>query len=260
MRWAPGSTHGHLLEYVRRTDTANDRSLRLTIDSVLNSQPSTANGDATAAPSHNTVVSETSIVSTDNAPTDVSMYLTSLSQRANYLGQVQGMLSMLKSTHRDEALAREALVDHLTESFEAACAADDDAALTDAIMRISAFFVISNETNYKLLRALVWTPLRSFTESTLRLCITSWNWILVACDTIHVHVSVKNTAFAQKQFFSCTRVFSFYKKCAAALRVSHKWDSAFLRGTKTSSSRQCPIAHVSGARCRTFVRTPFGRR
>lgn len=46
MRWAPGSTHGHLLEYVRLTDTANDRSLRLTIDAVLNSQPLNAPGDA----------------------------------------------------------------------------------------------------------------------------------------------------------------------------------------------------------------------
>jgi hypothetical protein len=40
MKWAPGSTHGHLLEYVRRTNSAQDRSIRLTIDAVLNNQNS----------------------------------------------------------------------------------------------------------------------------------------------------------------------------------------------------------------------------
>lgn len=43
MKWAPGSTHGHLLEYVRKTNSTSDRSIHLTIDSVLASasKPST---------------------------------------------------------------------------------------------------------------------------------------------------------------------------------------------------------------------------
>ncbi|KAI6188459.1 1-phosphatidylinositol 4-kinase [Aphelenchoides besseyi] len=184
MKWAPGSTHGHLLEYVRRTDSVNDRSLRLTIDAVLNSQ-TTASGDVSNQ--LNPVLSDTSIRSTDSGPMDVSMYLTSLSQRANYLGQVQGMLAMLKSTHRDDAMAQEVLIDHLNRNFEMACESDDDSRLAEAVMQISAFFVISDDVDYKLLRNLVWTPMRRFTESTLRLCIMSWNWILVARDQIHIH-------------------------------------------------------------------------
>lgn len=35
MKWAPGTTHGHLLEYVRKTNSTHDQSIRLTIDSVL---------------------------------------------------------------------------------------------------------------------------------------------------------------------------------------------------------------------------------
>ncbi|KAI6240099.1 1-phosphatidylinositol 4-kinase [Aphelenchoides fujianensis] len=148
MKWAPGSTHGHLLEYVRRTDSANDRSLRLTIDAVLNSQ--TASGDVSnqLAP----VLSETSITSTESGPD----------------GRVDGMLAMLKSTHRDDAVAHEVLVDHLNHNFEKACESDDEAHLADAIMQISAFCVLSTDIDHKLMRNLVWTPMRRFTESTLR--------------------------------------------------------------------------------------------
>ena len=104
------------------------------------------------------IVSESSIVSSNAAPVDVSMYLTSLSQRANYLGQLQGMLKMLTATHHSEEVAHEMLIDHLTSAIESACAANDESQLTDAIMQISAFFVLSKRVYPKLLRELVWAP------------------------------------------------------------------------------------------------------
>lgn len=45
------------------------------------------------------------------------------------------------------------------------------------------------ELNTRLLHTLVSVPLRNFTPSTMRLCVMSWNWILVARDDIHLSVS-----------------------------------------------------------------------
>lgn len=35
MKWAPGLTSSYLLEYIRRAESANDKSLQLTISTVL---------------------------------------------------------------------------------------------------------------------------------------------------------------------------------------------------------------------------------
>lgn len=80
---------------------------------------------------------------------DVSLYLTSLSQRSNYLGQVQGMLSMLRSANTDE-MADEHLVHYLNENFNKALESDDDARLTDTFMQIAAYFIMSNGMNRQI--------------------------------------------------------------------------------------------------------------
>lgn len=142
MRWAPDSTHGHLLEYVRRTNSAQDRSIRLTIDAVLNN---TGTAVTFADPINTLTPGASDYLNsiTQPGPVDVSFYLTSLSQRSNYLGQVQGMLSMLRSSNTEE-LADEHLVHYLSENFEKALKSDDETKITDAFMQISAYFVMSD--------------------------------------------------------------------------------------------------------------------
>jgi hypothetical protein len=142
MRWAPGSTHGHLLEYVRRTNSAQDRSIRLTIDAVLNNKGAAV----TPVDQINTLtagVNDYLFSGAQPDSVDVSLYLTSLSQRSNYLGQVQGMLYMLRSTNTEE-LADEHLVHYFSENFEKALKSNDETKLTDAFMQVSAYFVMSN--------------------------------------------------------------------------------------------------------------------
>lgn len=81
----------------------------------------------------------------DSTVTDISTYLSALSQRSEYLGQVKGMLSMLKETNNSDEAAEQALVDHLERMLEQACkaVADDgaDDKLAKAVMLISAFFI-----------------------------------------------------------------------------------------------------------------------
>ena len=87
MKWAPGLTNSYLLEYIRRTDSINDRSLRLTIGTVLNCSEKDVFG-ATLLHTSTTSIggagfdtissTSTSLEGTDNAVADISAYLSVL--------------------------------------------------------------------------------------------------------------------------------------------------------------------------------------
>lgn len=95
---------------------------------------------------------------------------------------------MLRSSNTDQ-LADELLIHHLSQTFDKALESDNDERLMDAFMQVAAYFVLTESLNHKLFRNLVWTPIRRFSASTMRMCIASWNWILVARDDLQVHVS-----------------------------------------------------------------------
>uniref|UniRef100_A0A914DAH7 PI4-kinase N-terminal domain-containing protein n=1 Tax=Acrobeloides nanus TaxID=290746 RepID=A0A914DAH7_9BILA len=166
MRWAPATTNNHLLEYIRKTDSLNDQSLRLTINAVLKNMDNPG------------VLTGESLVVDDPSTSDISLYLSSLSTRADYLGQIKGMLMMLHST--DEQTAEQSLIDHLERILDDAGLQKNEDKMGRAIMLMAAFFIHLKDLNHRLLRALIWVPLRNFTDSTMRLSIMSWNWILVA--------------------------------------------------------------------------------
>lgn len=178
MKWAPGTTHSHLLEYVRLTNSVNDNSLRLTISAVLNSNNQS-----------NLLLAENSgTTKEDSQGTDVATYLSALSVRSQYLGQVKGMLTMLCQINDSETGER-LLVDHLEKQLEQGLERDDEEKISEAIMQMAAFFIYLENVNHRLLKNLVWIPLKRFTDTTLRLCTSSWNWILAAKDGFHMHVS-----------------------------------------------------------------------
>lgn len=72
---------------------------------------------------------------------DISTYLSALSQRSNYLGQVKGMLLMLKETHNNDETAEQVLVDHLERMLETALESNDNAKFAKAVMLMTAFFI-----------------------------------------------------------------------------------------------------------------------
>ncbi|WKY02730.1 hypothetical protein Q1695_016194 [Nippostrongylus brasiliensis] len=166
MKWAPAITHSHLLEYVSSFGGPTDTSLRLAMDAVTN------------AGSENT-----------------SMYLSSLHMRSMYLGQVKGVLASRAAD--EDGTPEVGLVKRLEADLEAAIASGSKDGLQNAIMLLSALFVTlkdseqcsvhgkmnvatRSDVNDHILSILVRSPLRSFTESTLQLCILSWNWLLAA--------------------------------------------------------------------------------
>ncbi|KIH57605.1 phosphoinositide 3-kinase family, accessory domain protein [Ancylostoma duodenale] len=149
MKWAPAITHSHLLEYASSYGGSSDTSLRLAMDAVIN------------AGSDNT-----------------SMYLSSLHLRSMYLGQVKGMLALRAAD--DDETPECTLIKRLEADFEAAIASGCSEALKNAIMLLTALFVTLKDVNEHILSILVRCPLRSFTESTMQLCVLSWNWLLAA--------------------------------------------------------------------------------
>uniref|UniRef100_F1KPV3 1-phosphatidylinositol 4-kinase n=1 Tax=Ascaris suum TaxID=6253 RepID=F1KPV3_ASCSU len=164
IKWAPGSTRSHLIEYVSNSNSTSNNSFRLTTEAVLReSEDDTGLGE--------------------NAPA-ASLYLSSLHLRSLYLGQVKGMLAMCKSEDSTKAELR--LIEHLECDLSRACETGCDEEMTDAVMKLAALFISIKELNTRLLHTLVSVPLRNFTASTMRLCVMSWNWILVARDDIHL--------------------------------------------------------------------------
>uniref|UniRef100_A0A158P6J4 1-phosphatidylinositol 4-kinase n=1 Tax=Angiostrongylus cantonensis TaxID=6313 RepID=A0A158P6J4_ANGCA len=149
MKWAPAITRSHLLEYVSSFGAPFDTALQLAMDAMI------------SAGSENT-----------------SMYLSSLHMRSMYLGQVKGMLA--SRTVNGAEVTECALVRRLDADFEAAIARDSQEGLQNAVMLLSALFVTLKEVNEHILSVLVRCPLRSFKESTMRLCVLSWNWLLAA--------------------------------------------------------------------------------
>lgn len=94
-----------MLEYIRQTNSAQDKSLRLTITSVLNctEREKTASLVNTSTNSLNNnsinegVIGGRGVVEgEDGTTTDISAYLSALSQRSDYLGQIKGMFRLVK--------------------------------------------------------------------------------------------------------------------------------------------------------------------
>lgn len=85
--------------------------------------------------------------------------MTCFSQRSDYLGQIKGMLSMLKETHESTEAAEHALFDHLERQLEIACDSDSDEKFSKAIFLMSAFFIHNTGQFYAIFSIFLCTVL-----------------------------------------------------------------------------------------------------
>ncbi|CAB3403701.1 unnamed protein product [Caenorhabditis bovis] len=158
LKWAPGSTHSNLLEYVSKFGSTCDTSMQLAMDAA-----NEANNDSKHS----------------------GVYMTSLYKRSLYLGQVKGMLASRLSGDVDEKTAEKELIDKLEADFKRACRNGNDEEMEQAVLLLTALFVSLRRQNERILTLLVRTPLKNFTESTVELCTMSWNWLLSAKPDVH---------------------------------------------------------------------------
>ncbi|GMT18880.1 hypothetical protein PFISCL1PPCAC_10177 [Pristionchus fissidentatus] len=144
IKWAPDSTHSHLLEHV-----ANSGRM-----------PSVKGFDL---------------------PMEI---MKSLHSRSLYVGKVKGMLAFLASDYERDG--EKLLITRLEGSLERAIESGNETEMNESIMMLTALFVSLKDANDSLLSTLTRIPLRSFTSSTLRLCVLSWSWLLAAKEEIIV--------------------------------------------------------------------------
>uniref|UniRef100_A0A915D0F7 1-phosphatidylinositol 4-kinase n=1 Tax=Ditylenchus dipsaci TaxID=166011 RepID=A0A915D0F7_9BILA len=286
VKWAPGFTNSYLLEYIRRTDSVNDRSLRLTIATVLScterdgldtgsllnvsSGSMNALGGGSLGFAESISIGGTSTNDESGSATDISAYLSVLSQRSDYLGQVKGMLSMLKETNNSREMAEQALIDHLDRMLESACEANDEDKFLKSIFLMSAFFIYTKviyptieyysdlyfeDLNHRLLHTLTWAPLKRFTEFTMRLCVTCWNWILVARENVQLDFLQEMTScwttiaqrglglFSRDQTLDCPlSVECCLKRPSPYIRPHAIWINFLME--RISLARYCKQEHV----------------
>ncbi|CAK5086225.1 unnamed protein product [Meloidogyne enterolobii] len=212
VKWAPGLTNSHLLEFIRSADSITDKSLRLTINTVLactkreminslfvGGTTSSAMFTTTSTTNTDSVSIGSIMISTDNlvssGPVDISTYLSALNQRSDYLGQIKGMFEMMKKQNYiynpdicvdiDEA-THKSLSDYLEEQFETALKTNEPNCLEKPLQLMTAYFMVCKEINQKILRSIILAPFRHFTEQTMRLCVICWNWILATREDIQI--------------------------------------------------------------------------
>ncbi|CAI4230573.1 unnamed protein product [Auanema sp. JU1783] len=178
MKWAPSSTQSHLLEYVASYGEPSDRSLSLAFSAVTS-----GNGENT------------------------SLYLSSLHLRSSYLGQIKGMLSL--NNNDEDADFERNLIKSLMDKFERACRTGKDTEMQSSVLLLTALFVTLPQMNEKILNTLARAPLHNFTESTVKLCIMSWNWLLAARSDVQQSFLLEmSRAFAD----SCRKGLGLFEK------------------------------------------------
>uniref|UniRef100_A0A914GZZ0 1-phosphatidylinositol 4-kinase n=1 Tax=Globodera rostochiensis TaxID=31243 RepID=A0A914GZZ0_GLORO len=234
VKWAPGLTNSHLLEFIRSTDSASDKSLRVTINAVLscteremvNSIFHVTGGSATnlqvmhgasdTASIGSLAVSDLSSITN---PLDVSTYLSAINQRSDYLGQIKGMFEMLRDTHNKK------LVDIALKS-------SDPDSMSKPLNLMTAYSNFCAHVNQNILHLIIWAPLRRFNEQTMRNCVICWNWILVARKDVQID-------FLQ-QMTSCWKAVSQQK-----LGIFNREFDTFACPLSSRQCRQRPTPNVN---------------
>ncbi|XP_052799861.1 phosphatidylinositol 4-kinase alpha-like isoform X2 [Mya arenaria] len=181
MKWAPQATRSHLMEYLLEIENTSQAlfqhsGLALATESVLNYAGYHRNA---AALGTSTLERRPKCVTTDS-----SSFMANLSLRSRFMGEISGMRSIC----RDEELVK-----LLCDRLEVACKQTvrkqrflklhipgDGEECKQAMFRVSSLLIAMNDLNKALLHAVCWTPVKHFTEMTMKAAVACWEWILAS--------------------------------------------------------------------------------
>lgn len=203
MKWAPNITRSHLEQY-------------LTNHEKLLTQLNTHTGLSLAVES---IISFNSSKSNDKLPMCVkstcSDFVTNLSIRSRYIGEIMGMFSsnILNIKKNELMIASNQLVSYdqlmllnneptllpdidlfvqsLLERFDYSCKQNDINLHKDTVYKISALLIVNTHNkkyDRKLLRSLCWAPLHLFHEETIDSVVDCWKWVLSAKPEIELQL------------------------------------------------------------------------
>nr|CAD7570756.1 unnamed protein product [Timema californicum] len=203
MKWAPHATRSHLQDYLNQIPSSglwHHSGLALAMESVLqytglNIQSSPlsdivmANGDDSDIYSDNNDLPLLPLAAKDAAPSESSMlnkrprcvksdssrFVSSLSLRSRYAGEIGGLL--VDVTGDDGRLK---LIQHLIHSVWQACKQRSNAAHRGALWRATAMLISTPGIQRNLLHVVAWSQVELFTEVAMTTAVECWQWLVTA--------------------------------------------------------------------------------
>ncbi|KAL8613207.1 hypothetical protein ACOMHN_043016 [Nucella lapillus] len=169
MKWAPDAVRSHLIHYVLSTENSSagihqHSGLALATESVLNY----AGYNKNAAPlGPATLDRRPTCVNTDS-----SNFMSYLSLRSRFMGEVCGMQDMVDSLGELEA--------KLCRDLDKALTNKDDVLCQKSLFRICALQIKMEEVSRRLLHAVCWASVHYFSEKIMEMSVACWDWILAA--------------------------------------------------------------------------------
>ncbi|RZF47776.1 hypothetical protein LSTR_LSTR006040 [Laodelphax striatellus] len=103
---------------------------------------------------------------------DSSRFVSSLSLRSRYAGEVQGMAA--------SDTPSQALIDTLIQDVWAACRPNSSTTHQNALWRATAMLISSPGVHRKLLNVVAWSQVELFTEVAMMTAVECWHWLFTA--------------------------------------------------------------------------------
>ncbi|XP_077290371.1 phosphatidylinositol 4-kinase III alpha isoform X2 [Arctopsyche grandis] len=168
MKWAPQSTRSHLQEYLNQVPNStlwHHSGLALATDSLLQ----TAGLNQISAPLSTTAL--------DKRPrcvkSDSSRFVSVLSVRSRYAGEVAGMLDNAPEGDRSRVASQVA-------DCVWAAGTSGEAAHRHALWRATALLINTPGLHRQLLHAVAWSQVELFTEDAMVAAVECWQWLITA--------------------------------------------------------------------------------
>ncbi|PSN41691.1 hypothetical protein C0J52_07710 [Blattella germanica] len=172
MKWAPHATRSHLQDYLNQIPSSgmwHHSGLALATESML--QYTGLN--IQSAP--------LSISTLDKRPrcvkSDSSRFVSSLSLRSRYAGEVNGMLIELEGKTDGE---KGNLMGTLIMAVRKACRDKDNSAHRAALWRATAMLIKTPGVYRSLLHVVAWSQVELFTETSMTTAVECWQWLVTA--------------------------------------------------------------------------------
>jgi phosphatidylinositol 4-kinase len=203
MNWAPNIARSHLEQYLTNheqdmlTTQIGQTGLNFAVESIINQTPTVNTG---------------SLEKSSTMKIATSDFVTNLSLRSSYIGQIMGVLtqnainfdflttevasesdpfagSTYSAVQSDRNL--EQLIDSLMKQYEFSCQKQHINLHKDCLYKLTALIIVNKSNNRhdrKLMRCLCWAPVSFFHEDTIDTVIDCWKWLLSARTDLELQI------------------------------------------------------------------------